>query len=238
MKKNNLGFQVAALLALLMGAQGCSWNLGRTNPEPTEMHRHFSRTVDIQTGIVVGDLDRARSAAEWLATYQGLEASGPAGASHLEAVRAEAYLISQATDLDSVAKAAGTMAAACGGCHRATNAGPNFVTGSGYPEGQSQAATMIRHLWAADRLWEGLVGPSEDAWDAGAHALGQGWASFGQVIQASASPERARGYVAAVQDLAGAAANATTQEARGAVFGEILSTCNRCHSAVGVAAER
>lgn len=238
MAKTILRVQLAAILALLIGGEGCTWGMGRSNPEPTEMHRHFSRTVDIQTGILVGDLERVRSAAEWLASYRGIEAENSSGAVHLQTVREEAYRISRAAGLDSVARAAGTMAAACGSCHRATNGGPNFVVGSDYPEGQTPGGTMIRHLWAADRLWEGLVGPSENAWEAGARALGEEWTSSGDVVQTSSAPEQAQGYVTAIQELARIAVNATTQEARGEVFGEILGTCNRCHQVIGVMIER
>lgn len=228
----------AAPVLLLLGAGGCTWGLGFGESETTEMHRHFSRTVDIQTGVVVGDLERATSAGEWLATYSGVDEKYPQGAPYLEDMRAEAFTIAQAPDLDSVAEATGRMAAACGNCHSATDGGPHFVVGSMPPAGGSDAATMIRHLWAADRMWEGLVGPSSEAWQAGAKVLAEDGDTFGDLVQTSSSPDRARSYVSAIQELGLRASEAVSQDARAMTYADLLGTCNRCHSTIGVMAER
>jgi hypothetical protein len=97
---------------------------------------------------------------------------------------------------------------------------------------------MIRHLWAADRMWEGLVGPSSAAWEAGARVLAEDWEGFGEAIRASSSPDRAQSYVNAIQELGIRASMATTQDARAGAYGDLLGTCNRCHSTLGLMAER
>ncbi len=81
-----------------------------------------------------------------------------------------AQLALAAVDLKAAAVAVADMAQACGGCHLALS-GPNFSGSSPAGEESSVVADMERHRWAADRMWEGLVGPSETAWLAGAATL-------------------------------------------------------------------
>jgi cytochrome c556 len=231
-------FTTAAPVLLLMGSSGCTWGLGGGGSETTEMHRHFSRIGDIQTGVVVGDMDRVKAAGEWLASYEGLVDTNPQAKTSLEKMRAEASRISKASDLQSVAEATGRLAASCGSCHQATGGGPNFVVGSSPPMGDSEGAVMIRHLWAADRMWEGLVGPSTETWLAGTEALQQGWDRYRGAIEASHSPTAARKFVDEVQEIAVTASAATTQEARAISYGDLLATCNRCHSGLGAVTER
>lgn len=196
------------------------------------MHRRFTRTMDIQTGVVLGDLERARAAGDWLTRYAGDESFPPKTDDFQTNMRGNAALIAQAPNLETVAAHAGQMAAACGSCHEALSGGPHFVVGSNPGSGGSTANHMIRHLWAVDRMWEGLVGPSEDAWRAGAEALLLGWDPTGEAVQRSGSAERARSLLDQVGRLGAEAAGASTQEARASLLGEILTVCHSCHQAV------
>lgn len=228
---------IVALSLFLSVPSACTWSFGSPEPETNEMHRRFSRTVDIQTGVVLGDLSRAQAGAAWLATYQETEGSNGAAESHDAEIRGYASFISQASDLDSVAQRVGHIAAACGNCHTATEGGPRFVLGSHAPDASSPAGAMIRHLWAADRMWEGLVGPSEEAWMAGARALGanQVWGSA--LFQASSNPEASTSYLAQIRELGRRAEEARTQAERATVYADMLNTCRGCHASAGVMAE-
>jgi cytochrome c553 len=198
------------------------------------MHARFSRTVDIQTGVVLGRMDRARDAAAWIAEGEG---SGdlPAGVEAYEArLRENAGLIAQDREPAAAAMHTAQMAAVCGGCHLATGGGPQFVAGPEPDEGSTIGKRMIRHVWASDRMWEGLVGPSDEMWSAGTRVLEEGAVILEGAARASLSPDASLGYLTELRNLGRTGAAATTQEARASVYGRLLGTCYGCHHAAGV----
>ncbi len=222
----------APLLGMLL-AGGCTWGFGGGGEEVPAMHRNLSKTVDIQTGAVQGDLEKARQAASWLLERKDEMIVPPAGVEYQQAMLGAAARILEAPDLETVANEAGHLAASCGSCHQAVGGGPRFVVGNMAPGGTSQEAQMIRHLWAADRMWEGLVGPSEEAWKAGAEAMAETQSTLADVFRASSSladPER---YLREVNRFANEAVGATSLTEKADAYGNLLNTCNRCHSQVG-----
>ena len=81
---------------------------------------------------------------------------------------------------------------------------------------------MARHLWAAARLWEGLIGGVDDAWSQGLDVL-------------AATPLPAAELGAAreplgkqLQKIAAGARKGTSDHA--VVYGELLTTCAGCHT--------
>jgi hypothetical protein len=86
---------------------------------------------------------------------------------------------------------------------------------------------MLRHRWAADRLWEGIIGGNDEPWRAGLDVLAAPpleWAKFAPGRTEHANKlrrlaENARRNKAA--DLAG----------RATAYGEMLATCAACHTA-------
>ena len=91
---------------------------------------------------------------------------------------------------------------------------------------------MARHLWATDRLWEGIVGGADDAWRAGldvlsttplpASELPKEQSTFGRKLQRLAEQARLRQATDTAQD-------------RARSYGEILVTCSGCHAAAPAA---
>ena len=63
------------------------------------------------------------------------------------------------------------MAGACGNCHQGLQAEPRFTWDSLPSQAADVAAHLLRHQWVADRMWRGLIGPSDEAWNAGAEVL-------------------------------------------------------------------
>lgn len=238
MDNNNRRLALNTPLLTLLALTGCSWGFGPGEAEPPEMHRQFSRTVDIQTGVVVGDLARAQEAGAWIATHQDQETFGPDLDAYRAEIRGYAALISQAGDLDTVSRHTGQMAAACGRCHEATSGGPRFVVAGGPPQGGPGAKQMILHLWATDRMWEGLIGPSEDSWRAGAEALQDSWDTAQAILPASSAANGFALPTDRMRQLAQEAVAASTTEARASAYGKVLATCIECHAAKGPMAER
>ena len=219
-------------LFLLLG--GCTWGVGGRETESTLMHRRFSRTFELQTGIIQGDLGKAKAGAAWLVEGTETESASTATEEHLTRLRGYAALISQAETIEAAARQTGQLAGACGDCHRAAGGGPHFVIGTDMPDGRGLTQRMIRHFWAADRMWEGLVGPSEEAWAAGASALDAEWILPEDLERGAGSVDAAEAYARRIRELAGDARSATGQEERASVYGALLGTCNGCHQAVGV----
>ena len=232
---NRAKIAVPLLGMLLVG--GCTWGFGGREEIP-EMHRNLSKTVDIQTAVVQGDLERARKSASWLLEREKAMIVPPAGADHQRAMLSAASGIREAQDLKTMATLTGQLAGGCGSCHQAVKSGPRFVLGNTAPNGSSREAQMIRHLWAADRMWEGLVGPSEEAWKAGAEAMAKTQPALATAYRASTSATTSRGFLGEVNRLASEALAATTLAERADVYGRLLNTCNRCHAPVGIMVEK
>ena len=97
---------------------------------------------------------------------------------------------------------------------------------------------MVRHLWAADRMWEGLVGPSDEAWMAGARAMAETQPALAGVFRSSISGGGAGVFLEELGLLAQEAVDAKGIDQRADVYGRLLNTCDRCHSRVGTSVER
>ena len=81
---------------------------------------------------------------------------------------------------------------------------------------------MARHRWAADRLWEAVVGDSDAAWKEGLDVLAAAPFDFG--------PERAA-LARELQRLAKTARRTKRGVANPAVtYGDILVICANCHA--------
>jgi len=83
-----------------------------------------------------------------------------------------------------------------------------------------------------DRMWEGLTGPSEESWKAGAEALLASWEKDSITLPSSSGDSLAK-PTPQMRQLAREAVEAKTREAKAASYGGILATCNRCHSTDG-----
>jgi hypothetical protein len=86
---------------------------------------------------------------------------------------------------------------------------------------------MFRHAWAAERLWEGLTAPSDDAWQAGAAALAH--APTAAPKTRNALPSAVLDGLNVVRELGAQGANADTPELKERVYARLLVTCAQCH---------
>lgn len=189
-----------------------------------DMHAHFEDINAIQRALIAGDVAAARAHAEhFIAGFSGTTPEG--WTPFVERAVASAEMMKVSTDLAMSAQLAGTMAGTCGDCHRAHELSVISLDDSS-PESTD---TMLRHRWATDRLWEGIIGPSEDAWRAGAALL----------ASEAMAPETVEGaievtpqIVALIDNLSEQAslAHATADpEERKVIYGRLLSSCAGCH---------
>jgi len=226
--RNRPGLRVLLLTAPLTFA-ACG---GGPNPEtaaPSHMFAHFMQVGVIQSAVVNGDVDGTRRPARWLANHQ--DPQFPAAAQPaLEQMRAEARVMLAQTELVDVARSLARMGTACGSCHQITNGGPDVRLSEAPPLTGAPDQHMSRHVWALDRLWEGLIAPSNAAWRAGASALVDAPLHF----TAGQQSEQANEVAAKVHELAATARSATDEKERARVYGELLQTCYLCHEAIGL----
>jgi mono/diheme cytochrome c family protein len=188
------------------------------------MHENFDLLRAIEKLLVHGKLEEARSLARSIAQAPdepGLAAfAGPAAA-----VREQASALAGAGSLDDALRGEARLAQACADCHVAAGVVPELrEPPSAPPDQPTVEARMTRHLWATDRLWEGIVAQSDDAWRAGLDVLAAtplpGTSS--DAVRAKLARQLQRMATTAKQDQAGDRARS---------YGEILATCAACHTA-------
>ena len=95
---------------------------------------------------------------------------------------------------------------------------------------------MQRHQWAADRLWDGLIAPSDTAWDRGMNMLVDVPLHPDDVTdENSADVDTAAldRIARRIHKLAGLGTIATTPTARSELYGEMLGLCADCHTRLG-----
>ena len=191
------------------------------------MFDHFQRAGQIQTALIVGDLEAARRPAAWLANYDqfdGLDGD----ADWVDRVRSAAGEIESAATIAAAASAVSRMAGACAGCHESAADGPRFRQASDPPAGGTAIDHMMRHLWGMDRMWEGLISGSTETWTTGAAVLAdeQPSAVFSSAAGVGEIGDR-------LHRQATAARSAAAPE-RPSAYADLLGTCAACHERVGV----
>jgi cytochrome c553 len=193
------------------------------------MAAHFEDLRAMQRLILGGDLDRVRERAREMVIERD-DGEPATWAPYLVRMRAAAAALAQAESLLDACRAEARLARECAACHQASGAMPEFVALSPPVDQPTLAARMARHQWAADRLWEGVVGLSDQAWRDGLGVLA---AAPLPASTLSADPERearvAR-YARDLQRLARRALSARTPAMRSAAYGELLVVCSGCHS--------
>ena len=220
---------------LLLFLTACAGTLEREEVTQAQAHMyaHFDRAVEVHDALVRGNLEEAKVAADWLANHPR-EKWLPEGADAESAMmRRYAGRVSQATSLGPAATATAQMGQACGACHATYGVDPRFLIGTAPPEGTGPKAEMARHVWAAERMWEGLVGPQDYAWESGAAALKGGWLNPGDLVAAPQDSDRLRTLTQKVYTLGSEAEACTDAEEKAEIYGEFLTTCIDCHRMTG-----
>jgi cytochrome c553 len=196
------------------------------------MHESFDLLRAIEKLLIRGQLEEARTFARAIAHAPDEPGLG-AWSQHVVLVRDRAATLATARSVDEACRRAAQLADACAGCHAESGASPEFRSPGRIPPDQPTIdARMARHLWATDRLWEGVVGSADDAWRVGldvlattplqAPELSKEQSAFGRKLQRLADQARLRQGTDAAQD-------------RARSYGEILATCSGCHAAAPAA---
>lgn len=203
-------------------------------PDPkAHMQEHLRAATEARDAIIGGDLERARKPLGWLAGHVYPDTLPPTWRFHAIRMGKAAEAAAGAKDLPGAARAIGSMAATCGGCHSNIEGGPKLEpAGFERIEDQDLPDRMHRHVWAIERLWEGLTVPAPKAFRVGAEVLAEG------AFDADRGPAERLALVRPgldeVQRLGRIGIKAEGLELQSEVYGELLVHCSRCHAALGI----
>lgn len=197
-----------------------------TQYDPPPMEVHFVHANDMQKAVIDGDLDVARAHAQWIVDNTVSDELPMRWRGDIPRVVEAAQQVVDAADLSVAAKGAAQMAGSCGACHDRLGVPLDFSEAAAPPDDDGGASHMRRHQWGVDRLWEGLVGPSDASWRAGAKALLEAPLRHEGVGEVDAETQVVADQVHA---LASSAVSVTDQRQRAGLYGDLLGTCVGCH---------
>jgi hypothetical protein len=187
------------------------------------MLTHFAQSEDMRRAMIGGDLTALHSAAEGVAKDEWTPNSRADWRPHVLAIRSAARAAQTALSLESAASAFADLGMACASCHRITG-GPGSVR---FPTPLAGGAgLMVAHESATERLWHGLVAPSDAAWLEGADELIAAPELASDVKEIATRADR-------VRDLARRSKTVAAGD-RARLLGDLLLTCANCHQQVGV----
>jgi mono/diheme cytochrome c family protein len=188
------------------------------------MHENFDLVRAIEKLLVRGKLDEGQRLAASIARAPDEPGMQP-WAAQAARVRERASAVATAPGIDEALRAEARLADACASCHADAGVVPEFRSPPPIPADRPTIeARMARHLWASDRLWEGIVGDADDSWRAGLDVLAAtplpaaDRAQLGKQLQTRANDARQLNRT-------------TDRAARARAYGEILVTCAACHAA-------
>jgi cytochrome c553 len=191
---------------------------------------HFEDSLLIRDAVIAGELADLRPPATRLATAIAVGALPAAWQSHVQASTALAAKALDATSIAEAAQAAAGLARTCGECHTAVGDGPAFLPGEPpITDPNEPKSQMLRHQWAADRMWRGLVARSDPSWQAGAAALTDAPLSIDAITADVELPDDLKLLGQQVHGLGQRALSTPEWPGRAQIYGEFITACATCH---------
>jgi hypothetical protein len=198
-----------------------------TDQQKEHMVEHFIQVAVLRDAVIAGDLEATRAPATWLAEHGAPDNIPDAWIRHVTDLKVIAGEARDADDLETAAAAVGALGRTCGNCHQSLAAELRYELPPEPPALGPAADHMRRHQWGAERMWDGLFIPSDDAWKLGATAF---FESPLHPDGAGADDPR-RKMAKRVHLLGSSAAGLEDPIARGTLYGDLLATCAGCHQA-------
>jgi hypothetical protein len=189
-----------------------------------QMVSHYGDTAAMRRALVAGKLADYQAAADALARDEWWPSATADAPAFLKRVRAAAADAHAAPSLVAAASALGALADVCASCHLASGA-PEFPIAPEEPS-EAQNPRMLAHAIASDRLWAGLILPSDESWVSGAKLLADVPALDAPSAEVSAAA-RLLGELARRGETA-------ELEQRAQIFCDVMLTCSGCHERLGV----
>lgn len=197
------------------------------------MEAHYSSTILAHDALIQGDLQAFRTQLAKTRAHE-LPPKIPEHWKPLhKPLRDAAATAADVTDLPGAGKTMADVVLACGACHQALVEGPLYPAPA--PSGADTPVRegMREHQWATERLWEGVTGPWNNAWERGASALAE-TRVFSNLGSAAAIDEAVLEREAVLRSLGEEAMRLVAPADRAEVYGRVLVTCGGCHQAMKV----
>jgi cytochrome c553 len=197
------------------------------------MQATFWLAVTARDGVIGGDLELARRAANALAEHD-YSGSLPRDWAHWVArMQQGAADVALAPDLASAAQSVAALSLTCGNCHAEKRRAPKLhdeaaLAWKDPPEDLRER--MDRHGLGAEQLWHGLIQPSEEMWLNGTVTLTR--APLQPALRAGERISPAmQAQVEQIRALAQRARAAKSHPERASAYGEVIAACSACHYA-------
>ncbi len=193
------------------------------------MTAHVDAITALQAAVVDGRLADARLHAEWLAEH---EMAAPAQwRPYIDKMRDAAVRIAHASDVASAGAGLGELGHACASCHLAFDARLAFSYRTAPGDEHTLADQMLRHRWAAARLWEGVFGPSDAQWNAGARVTSNLQLDLAATVHEAPNAD-VFAFGEQLREQGDRARTITAAGDRARFYGELMATCAGCHAIV------
>ncbi len=187
---------------------------------------HFEAAVAIHDAVSQGALADARARAESFAPRVDPAGFPESWRAFIDPMWTGATTVASAQELTLAAAGVAQMIGSCGGCHHAH--GVAVEAPRAEADETQRAATLARHAWAVNRMWDGLAGPSLRAWSEGADVLLDAPLVRLRPGTPPPGPDTMR-VVGQVHALASEAHEAFDSGAMMRIYGQLLATCGACH---------
>ncbi len=192
-----------------------------------EMMTHYDQVARARDALVRGDLQAYRNNVASLAERLPLDTL-PEEARPFEPTLVSALLRAQAADsIPQAAERLGSVAAACGGCHKQMRVELPVSESAEPPQDQ----VMRRHAWAVDQLWQGVIGNSDAAMERGYMLLSE--TPLYTDVTEQPDPMVLELQLRVHDEAASMLRKEADRDARAAAYGRMLGTCSQCHALTG-----
>ncbi|MDE3014942.1 MAG: hypothetical protein OXU33_12805 [Gemmatimonadota bacterium] len=201
------------------------------SPARGQMITHFDLALEVRQFALHGELEEFRRAARDLAELEPAHDLPAEIILQLGPMRWEAREAAMADTREEAAAGAAKIAQTCGTCHTENGVplGERFTLGGPPPVG-SPARHMAGLNWASRLLWDGLVGPSDRTWFAGAEGIKE-LGALPEALPTGQDANTVAAMGARLRQLADRAVTSRTAPERVEVLGDIWATCAACHAA-------
>lgn len=226
-----------SLFIFFSGLAGYSSISMAANAELTEvekvalMEEHYTAAIRSHDALIQGNLESLRKQLAKIAEQKLPTGAPKSWTDHHIALQRVARKGERVSTLDEAASVMAEVGEACGTCHATLEVGKIYFWPE-EPKGNDELEKAMRtHQWATERLWEGITGPYEEAWNRGASILanvrlfGEEGGSVKTVLLKLEAELRALGRNAKA---------ATRLHERASIYGHLLKTCAACHQEAGV----
>ncbi|MBT8441548.1 MAG: hypothetical protein KJO76_04100 [Gammaproteobacteria bacterium] len=198
------------------------------------MHGHLVHVDAIKTAVIAGNLEATREHSVWLSEHDEPPGMPDAWSPYVEEMRQYAAVAASSRDLERVAVAVSEIARTCGECHRTYGASPEFSAGQRPTQELHDVKTeMHRHLWAANRMWESMIVPSNDAWQSATDMLADVRIDPARLANDTANAAQVEALLEQARDLGELGAQTSAGPLRSEQLGRFLSLCASCHTLTG-----